>query len=304
LPLIERTAYPRFSPVITASELQQSFTPTDAEQEFAQANTPTGLHAVLFSGFAEVLPATSLFSIAERNSHRHRGSSTHILATSPGCTAGIRERTEYLSPLLHDSRLLGLQNFLRETGPPYGSAGSLQSCPGNEPASGLDPRGHRGADPKPLRACRILDPESHRTASPCRRTTPAGAASLQPPDGCANSAAGWPAGGGVRATTNRVPQAQETAAAPVTATPGRSPGPFGLVELFRRCGWPAGRNGANEDSQLRLPGEGDGRQRTEGLHSGQSIHSTARSRPPHASDDQGRYGRDASETNGDDSPAS
>jgi hypothetical protein len=45
LPLIERTAYPRFSPVITASELQQSFTPTDAEQEFAQANTPTGLHA-------------------------------------------------------------------------------------------------------------------------------------------------------------------------------------------------------------------------------------------------------------------
>ena len=61
------------------------------------ANRPA---RVLFAGFAEVLPATSLFSIAKRNSHRHRGSSTHILATSPGCTAGIRERTEYLSPLL------------------------------------------------------------------------------------------------------------------------------------------------------------------------------------------------------------
>lgn len=39
MPLIERSAYPRFSPITTASELQQSFTPTDAEREFAQART-------------------------------------------------------------------------------------------------------------------------------------------------------------------------------------------------------------------------------------------------------------------------
>ncbi len=48
MPSIERTAYPRFSPIITASELQQSFTPTDAEQEFAQANTRTSPHAFCF----------------------------------------------------------------------------------------------------------------------------------------------------------------------------------------------------------------------------------------------------------------
>ena len=48
MPSIERTAYPRFSPIITASELQQSFTPTDAEQEFAQANTRTSPHTFCF----------------------------------------------------------------------------------------------------------------------------------------------------------------------------------------------------------------------------------------------------------------
>jgi hypothetical protein len=48
LPAIERTAYPRFSSIITSSELQQSFTPTDAEQEFAQANTRTSPHAFCF----------------------------------------------------------------------------------------------------------------------------------------------------------------------------------------------------------------------------------------------------------------
>jgi hypothetical protein len=48
LPSIERTAYPSFSPVITGSELQQSFTPTDAEREFAQASTRTNQHALCF----------------------------------------------------------------------------------------------------------------------------------------------------------------------------------------------------------------------------------------------------------------
>jgi hypothetical protein len=61
--LIERTAYPRFSPVITAGELQQSFTPTDAEQEFAQANTPTGLHAFCFLAWVS---ASSDFIIFHR----------------------------------------------------------------------------------------------------------------------------------------------------------------------------------------------------------------------------------------------
>ena len=48
MPSIERTAYPRFSPIITANELQQSFTPTDAEREFAQASTRTNHHAFCF----------------------------------------------------------------------------------------------------------------------------------------------------------------------------------------------------------------------------------------------------------------
>ena len=48
MPSVERTAYPRFSPITTASELQQSFTPTDAEREFAQANTRTNPHAFCF----------------------------------------------------------------------------------------------------------------------------------------------------------------------------------------------------------------------------------------------------------------
>ena len=48
MPSVERTAYPRFSPITTASELQQSFTPTDAEREFAQANTRTNPNAFCF----------------------------------------------------------------------------------------------------------------------------------------------------------------------------------------------------------------------------------------------------------------
>jgi hypothetical protein len=48
LPSIERTAYPRFSSIITATELRQSFTPTDAEKEFAQANTRTSSNAFCF----------------------------------------------------------------------------------------------------------------------------------------------------------------------------------------------------------------------------------------------------------------
>ena len=48
MPSIERTAYPCFSPITTASELQQSFTPTDTEREFAQASTRTNHHAFCF----------------------------------------------------------------------------------------------------------------------------------------------------------------------------------------------------------------------------------------------------------------
>ena len=48
MPSIERTAYPCFSPITTANELQQSFTPTDAEREFAQASTRTNQHAFCF----------------------------------------------------------------------------------------------------------------------------------------------------------------------------------------------------------------------------------------------------------------
>ena len=48
MPAIDRTAYPCFSPITTASELQQSFTPTDTEREFAQASTRTNHHAFCF----------------------------------------------------------------------------------------------------------------------------------------------------------------------------------------------------------------------------------------------------------------
>jgi Domain of unknown function (DUF4158) len=48
LPSAERTAYPRFSPTITASELEQSFTPTEGEREFAQSSTRTNQHAFCF----------------------------------------------------------------------------------------------------------------------------------------------------------------------------------------------------------------------------------------------------------------
>jgi hypothetical protein len=48
LPSAERTAYPRFSPTVTASELKQSFTPTEGEREFAQGCTQTNQHAFCF----------------------------------------------------------------------------------------------------------------------------------------------------------------------------------------------------------------------------------------------------------------
>ena len=48
MPSIERTAYPYFSSITTANELQQSFTPTDSEREFAQASTRTNHHAFCF----------------------------------------------------------------------------------------------------------------------------------------------------------------------------------------------------------------------------------------------------------------
>lgn len=48
MPSAERTAYPRFSPTVTASELEQSFTPTEGEREFAQSSTRTNQHAFCF----------------------------------------------------------------------------------------------------------------------------------------------------------------------------------------------------------------------------------------------------------------
>lgn len=48
MPSAERTAYPQFSPTVTTSELEQSFTPTEGEREFAQSSTRTNQHAFCF----------------------------------------------------------------------------------------------------------------------------------------------------------------------------------------------------------------------------------------------------------------
>ena len=48
MPSAERTAYPQFSPTVTTSELEQSFTPTEGELEFAQSSTRTNQHAFCF----------------------------------------------------------------------------------------------------------------------------------------------------------------------------------------------------------------------------------------------------------------
>jgi len=104
LPLIERTAYPRFSPVITASELQQSFTPTDAEQEFAQANTPTGLHAFCLLALLKCFQPPSSWIIYAHTGHFARMYRWHTRTNGISIATAPRFETTWASKLSTGNR--------------------------------------------------------------------------------------------------------------------------------------------------------------------------------------------------------
>ncbi len=107
MPSAERTAYPRFSPTVTASELEQSFTPTEGEREFAQSSTRTNQHAFCFLALLKCFQRLHYFPSMKEIPAIIVDHLRSFLQLRPECAVGVREQTDPLSSLRHDSILLG-----------------------------------------------------------------------------------------------------------------------------------------------------------------------------------------------------